>query len=471
MQTPSITKARVRNKDQVKTISYKPLNEIQANLGKNKLCYVKTYGCQMNEHDTENIKAILETMNYTQTENMKEADLILLNTCAIRENVHDKVYGLLGHIKPLKENKKKSILVGLCGCMAQEENVVNTILDKYKWIDFVFGTHNIYNLPNILEKAYQEKIIEVISCQGDLIEDIPVKRNSTTSAFVNIMYGCDKFCAYCIVPYTRGKQRSRDYKKIIEEVEQLKLEGYKEVTLLGQNVNAFGKDLNSEYNMANLLEDVAKTNIERIKFVTSHPWDFKDEMIDVMQKYTNIIPFVHLPLQAGSNKILKSMGRMYTKESYINLFQKIKEKIPNCSITTDIIVGFPNETEQDFNQTLEVVNICKFDSAYTFLFSKREGTPAAKMEDNITLEEKNKRLYKLNEIINQYANENNQKFQDKIVSVLVEEQNPKVEGQLKGHSENMKLVNFYGDNKLIGQIVKVKIKEVKTFSMLGELID
>ena len=422
----------------------------------------------MNEHDSENIKAMLEDMNFSETKDMEEADLILLNTCAIRENAHNKVFGYLGRAKNLK-SRKPGVLVGLCGCMAQEEVVVNKILSEYKWMDFVFGTHNLHKLPQVLEKSIKEhKLnVEVLSCEGDIIENIPVKRDSKFKAWINIMYGCDKFCTYCIVPYTRGKQRSRRKEYILNEVEELVKDGYKEVTLLGQNVNAYGKDLNDNYKMENLLEDVAKTGIERVRFVTSHPWDFTDNMIDVIAKYDNIMPYIHLPLQSGSDRILKLMGRRYTKESYLELYNKLKTKVPNCSITTDIIVGFPGETEEDFKETLDVVNTCKYDGAYTFIFSAREGTPAAKMKDDVSLEEKEQRLYKLNELVNKYSKENNDKYLDTTVKVLLEGTSEKGEDTLMGYTETMKLVNVKADKKYIGTIQNVKIKEVKTWSMDG----
>ena len=471
MQMPNLKEAqkRTNKKVLVKENEYF-LNDALKVLGKDKKYFIKTYGCQMNEHDTENIKAILEDMSFIETDTMESADLILMNTCAIRENAHNKVFGYLGRIKHLKETKP-NLIVGICGCMAQEEAVVDEILKKYKWIDIVFGTHNIHNLPNILNTSMAKKRleVEVLSIEGDVIENIPVKRDSKYKAWVNIMYGCDKFCTYCIVPYTRGKQRSREPKYILEEVNKLVKDGYLEVTLLGQNVNAYGKDLDINYGMANLLEDVANTGIKRIRFVTSHPWDFTDEMIDIISKYDNIMPYIHLPLQSGSSKILKLMGRRYTKEEYISLFNKIKEKIPNVSITTDIIVGFPNETEDDFNETLEVVNACKFDSAFTFIFSPRVGTPAARMQDGICLKEKEQRLYRLNELINKYSLEANQKYLNKVVPVLIEGVSEKDDNMLVGYTDTMKLVNVDGSKDYIGSIVDVYITDIKTWSMNGKI--
>ncbi len=470
MNLPNLDAARKRTKEKVKILkNYKATKE-QKLLGKGKKYFVKTYGCQMNEHDSENMAAILMDMNFTKTDNLEEADLIILNTCAIRENAHNKVFGLLGRIKHLKATK--NIVVGFGGCMAQEEVIVDEIMHKYKWIDFVFGTHNIVNLPNIIEQAYRDEKqeIEVFSCEGDVYENIPVKRDNKYKAWVNIMYGCDKFCTYCIVPYTRGKQRSRLPEYIINEVKDLIKDGYQEVTLLGQNVNAYGKDLDINYTMANLLEDVAKTGINRIRFVTSHPWDFNDDMIDIISKYDNIMPYIHLPIQSGSSKILKLMGRRYTKEEYLNLFKKLKEKIPNVSITTDIIVGFPGETEEDFQDTLDVVDACKYDSAFTFIFSPRVGTPASKMEDNVSLEEKESRLQRLNQLINKYSKENNDKYLNKVVPVLLEDYSSKKKDCLKGYTDTMKLVNVKADDIYLGKIVNVKITSVKTWSMDGEIV-
>ena len=470
MQLPNMKEARHRSKDEVSIKNAYNLTEEEKTLGNGKTYFVKTYGCQMNEHDSENIRAILEQMSYKASDDIENADLVILNTCAIRENAHNKVFGLLGRIKHTRQSK--NVMVGFCGCMAQEEVVVDAIMNKYKWIDFVFGTHNIDALPRILEKAIKsnKQQIEVLSCEGDIVENVPVKRDNKYKAWVNIMYGCDKFCTYCIVPYTRGKQRSRLPKDIVCEVEKLVKDGYKEVTLLGQNVNAYGKDLDLNYGMSNLLEDVAKTGIERVRFVTSHPWDFNDDMIDIISKYNNIMPYIHLPLQSGSSKILKLMGRRYTKEDYLNLVHKLKTKIPNCSLTTDIIVGFPGETKEDFNETLEVVNECKYDSAFTFIFSPREGTPAAKMEDNISLEEKENRLYELNELINKYSKENNDKYLNKIVPVLLEDYSSK-NSNLKGYTDTMKLVNVKADSSYLGKIVNVKITSVKTWSMDGEIVE
>ena len=472
MLLPNLKEARKRTDKEVKIIrdEYIIPDNIK-NIGKNKKYHVITYGCQMNVHDSENISAILEDLKYIQTDDVDNADIIVINTCAIRENAHNKVVGMLGRIKHLKETKKDIITV-FCGCMAQEESIANMLKDKYKWVDIVFGTHNIHKLPIYLSDLYKEKKqeIEVYSIEGDVYEGIPVKRDSKYKAWVNIMYGCDKFCSYCIVPYTRGKQRSRLPEDVLNEVKKLKSDGYMEITLLGQNVNAYGKDLNISYNMANLLRDVANIGIQRIRFITSHPWDFTDEMIDVISKYPNIMPYIHLPIQSGSNKILAMMRRRYTKESYIELFNKIKKKIPNVAISTDIIVGFPGETEEDFKETLDVVDTLKYDLAYTFIFSKREGTPASLMKDDTSMDEKKERLARLNEKVNEYANMNNMKYKDKIVDVLIEDYSEK-EGYLMGYTDTMKLVNVKASDEYLGKIVKVKIIDVKTWSLDGEVCE
>lgn len=383
MKLPDIKEARVRTKNKTEVLydKYKVPSSV-CHIGQGKTYSILTYGCQMNVHDSENIKGIMEDLGYNEEENYEKADVIILNTCAIRENAHNKVVGILGRIKKLKEDNPNIITI-IGGCMPQEEGISNMLKDKYKWVDIVLGTHNIYDIPTLLDNVTKEKKqnIEVYSIEGDIIENLPVKRDSNYKAWVNIQYGCDKFCSYCIVPYTRGKQRSRLPKDILKEINSLKEKGYKEVTLLGQNVNAYGKDLDINYTMSNLLEDTAKTGIDRIRFVTSHPWDFSSDMIDTIAKYDNIMPYIHLPIQSGSDNILKKMNRRYTIEEYKKLFYELKSKIKNVSITTDIIVGFPNETEEDFQKTLDIYNELKYDLAYTFIYSPREGTPASKMED------------------------------------------------------------------------------------------
>lgn len=467
MNLPNLKDARIRSD---KKVEYIYLNEnYNPNLLKDKKYFLKTYGCQMNVHDSEEIKNRLESIGLTQCNNLEEADLAILNTCAIRENAHDKVFGFLGRCKHLKK-EKKDLIIAVCGCMAQEENVVKEIMDKHSYIDIVFGTHNINELQKLVINRSNKQNINVYSCEGNVYENISYTRDSKIKAWVNIQYGCDKFCTYCIVPYTRGKQRSRKSEDILKEVKNLVNEGYQEITLLGQNVNAYGKDLEAEISFAELLEQVSKTNIPRLRFVTSHPWDFTDEMIDVIAKYDNIMLYIHLPLQSGSSRILKLMGRRYTKEEYLILFNKLKTKIPNVSITTDIIVGFPNESNEDFAETLDVVNKCKYDGAFTFIYSPREGTPAAKIKDNIDLKTKEERLQKLNNLVNTYSLMNNQKYLGKTIQVLVEGISEKDASKVFGYTKNMKLVNIIGTKELIGKIIDVKITDAKSFSLDGTKI-
>lgn len=466
MNLPDMKEAKSRNKEKIEFIYTNPLH---TNTFSGKKYFIKTYGCQMNVHDSEEISGLLENIGFERVESELDADLILLNTCAIRENAHDKVFGFLGRCKHLKKDKPDLKLV-LCGCMAQEKHVVDEIMAKHKYIDLVFGTHNIHELPNYLMNLQDGLNIEVKSNEGNVFEvGENYRRDSKYTAWINIMYGCDKFCTYCIVPYTRGKERSRKSSDILREVNCLKEKGYKEVTLLGQNVNAYGCDNPEEISFAELLESVAKTGIERIRFVTSHPWNFTDDMINIIAKYPNIMPYIHLPLQSGSDRILKLMGRRYTKAEYIELFNKIKNTVPNAAITTDIIVGFPNETDEDFEETLNVVNECKYDGAFTFIYSPREGTPAAKMKDEIPLSVKEERLHRLNEIVNKYSNMNNQKYLGKTVKVLLVGYSEKDDNKLYGYTETMKLVNVLCDSSLLGNIVDVKITEAKSFSLDGEV--
>lgn len=467
MNLPNYIDAKQRNNKDYKTVNYEVPSEY-LNSFSGKTYYLKTYGCQMNEHDSENIAAMIESLGFKRIDDYEDADLVLLNTCSIRENAHNKAFGMLGRLKHIKETKNPSLIIGLCGCMAQEVGVVEEILKDYRFVNFVFGTHNLHELPSILTKAYEtgSQTIEVYSKEGDLVEDMPVKRTNSYKAYVNIIYGCDKFCTYCIVPYTRGGQRSRKKEDILKEVRELVDDGYKEVTLLGQNVNAYGKDLYDDYGLGELLEDVSKTNIPRVRFMTSHPWDFTDRMIDVIAKYPNIMPSIHLPIQSGSSRILKLMGRRYTKEEYLELFDKIKSKIPGVMVSTDIIVGFPGEEDEDFKETLEIAEYCKYDNAFTFIFSKRENTPACKLKDNTSLSEKEERLQRLNEVVNHYFLENNKKLVGKTVEVLVEGISSK-KNMYYGYSDTNKLINFTGDDLKIGDIVPVEIDSAKTWSLDG----
>ena len=471
MHLPNYKDARRREDKSYKRVEFNFDNKIKDKY-KGKTFYLKTYGCQMNEHDSENIEALLTGLGFSKVDDYEKADLVLLNTCSIRENAHNKAFGMLGRLKHLKA-QKKDLIVGLCGCMAQEASVVEEIINKYKWVNFVFGTHNMYQLPNIIDKAIAEnkQQIEVFSKEGDLVEGLPVIRTNNYKAYVNIIYGCNKFCTYCIVPYTRGRERSRAKEDILSEVDELIKDGYKEITLLGQNVNAYGKDLYDDYTLGNLLEDIAKKDIPRVRFMTSHPWDFTDSMVEVIGKYDNIMPSVHLPVQSGSSKILKLMGRRYTRESYLELFKKIKDTVPGVAISTDIIVGFPGESEEDFLETLSLAEECKYDNAFTFIFSKREGTPACLLKDEVSEEEKEERLQRLNKVVNKYFLENNKKLLERVVPVLVEGNSEKKD-MYYGYTDTNKLINFTADREVkVGEIVNVKVTQAKTWSLDGELVE
>lgn len=471
MHLPNYKDARRREDKSYKRVEFNFDNKIKDKY-KGKTFYLKTYGCQMNEHDSENIEALLTRLGFSKVDDYENADLVLLNTCSIRENAHNKAFGMLGRLKHLKA-QKKDLIVGLCGCMAQEASVVEEIINKYKWVNFVFGTHNMYQLPNIIDRAINEnkQQIEVFSKEGDLVEGLPVIRTNNYKAYVNIIYGCNKFCTYCIVPYTRGRERSRAREDILKEVDELIKDEYKEITLLGQNVNAYGKDLYDDYTLGNLLEDIAKKDIPRVRFMTSHPWDFTDSMVEVIGKYDNIMPSVHLPVQSGSSKILKLMGRRYTRESYLELFKKIKDTVPGVAISTDIIVGFPGETEEDFLETLSLAEECKYDNAFTFIFSKREGTPACLLKDEVSEEEKEERLQRLNKVVNKYFLENNKKLLDRVVPVLVEGNSEKKD-MYYGYTDTNKLINFTAKREVeVGEIVNVKVTQAKTWSLDGELVE
>ena len=468
---PSLDDARRRNKDASEKLTF-VLEEKYKGLGKDKKYYIITHGCQANQRDSETMAGILDELGYSPINDEKKADVIIINTCAVRQGAEEKVLGEVGALKRLKTNNP-DLIICIAGCMAQEERTVKLIMEKYRQVDIVFGTHNITSLPKLLYEVYttKQRKIEVFSKMGEIIESVPVTRFMSHKAWVNIMYGCDKFCTYCIVPYTRGKERSRDKSDIIYEVEQLVKQGYKEVCLLGQNVNAYGKDLNSDYTFGNLLNDVAKTNIPRIRFMTSHPWDFDDTMIQAIKNNKNIMPYIHLPIQSGSTAILRKMNRRYTREEYLELFDKLKRELPNFAFTTDIIVGFPNESDEDFEDTMSAVKHCEYDNAFTFIYSKRDGTPAANFEDKIDRKTKEERLQRLNELVAYYANKNNQKFKDQIVEVLVDGSSKRNSEVYSGYTPENKLVNFKGNNIKVGDIVKVKITEVMSFSLNGELVE
>ena len=432
--------------------------------------FVRTYGCQANVVDSQVIDNILIKMGFNKSLDIENADLIILNTCAIRENAELKVFGEIGWLVKKRKNNP-NIRVGVCGCMVQQENVFDR-LSKNQHVDFIFGTHNIDQLPEIIYESYinNNKILSVKHQAENKYKILPRTIEQKHKAFVTIMDGCDKFCTYCIVPYTRGQQISRSKEDIIDEIKHLMQNGLKEVTLIGQNVNSYGLDFKDKtYHFKDLLEDIAKLNIPRIRFSTSNPWNLNKDLIDVMAKYDNIMPYIHLPIQSGDEEILKQMNRKMLIKDYIDLVDYLREKIPDISISTDLIVGFPNESLEAFRHTIDLYNRIKYDNAYTFIYSKREGTPAAKIIDHVTLTEKKKRLYELDELVRKYAKEANEKFVGKVLDVLVDGVSKNNAKRLTGYSPQWKVVNFTGDAK-IGDIVKVKINEASRFSLSGKQV-
>jgi tRNA-2-methylthio-N6-dimethylallyladenosine synthase len=469
---PNYRQEKQRGKEQVQVHYENAVPDELKTLGAGKKYLIYTYGCQMNEHDTEVMRGLFDEMGYAQAEDRKEADVILLNTCAVRENAEDKVFGELGHLKTLKTEKPELIL-GVCGCMSQEASVVNRIMQKYAYVDLIFGTHNIHRLPHLLQEAHfgKEMVVEVWSKEGDIIENLPKKRAEGLRAWVNIMYGCDKFCTYCIVPYTRGKERSRLPEDVIAEVRELARQGYKEITLLGQNVNAYGKDFTDRnYRFGDLMDDIRKIDIPRVRFTTSHPRDFDDHLIEVLARGGNLVEHIHLPVQSGSSEVLKRMSRKYNREQYLELVRKIRAAIPNAVLTTDIIVGFPGETEEQFEETLSLVREVKFASAFTFIYSPREGTPAAEMTDDVPYEVKQRRLLRLNELIAELSLESNRELDGRIVEVLVEGESKTKAGVLSGRTRSNKLIHFEGPKEWIGQFVNVRVTAPQTWYIRAEAV-
>ncbi len=469
---PSLEMARKRNPNDQTTIIKEDfiVSTYMQEMASGKKYFIRTYGCQANVRDEETMAGMLEKAGYVKADNVKDADLVILNTCAVRENAEDRVYGELGQLKGLK-GQKKDLIIACCGCMIQEEHIVDTIEKSYRQVDLLFGTHNIQDLLSLLEEVYrsQKRIIAVESKSGEVIENLPSTRLESKKAFVNIMYGCDKFCTYCIVPYTRGKQRSRALDDILQETKELLAKGYMEITYLGQNVNAYGKDLDEGVDFATLLEKVALLNVPRIRFTTSHPWDFSDRMIEIIAKYDNIMPFIHLPLQSGNDEILRRMGRRYSAEQYLELVDKMRKAIPSLALSTDIIVGFPNETEEQFQDTLKMVEKVGYDSAFTFIYSPRVGTPASLMEDKVSSQEKHDRFDRLVLAVEKGAIERANQMIGRVYDVLVDGYSKKNKSVLSGYTDTNKLVHFSGDESLIGKIVKVKIIESHLYSMIGEL--
>ena len=437
--------------------------------GKRKTYNILTYGCQMNEHDSEKISGMLESIGYVETDDEKKADLVIFNTCLIRENAELKVFGKLGEVKGLKRSNP-DMLVAVCGCMMQKQEIRDKVLKKFSFVDMIFGTNTIHELPVLIYNAEinKRKSVDIVDNTELIYEDMPKLRKFKHKALVNITYGCNNFCTYCVVPYVRGREKSRHPNEIIQEINTLAEDGCKEVTLLGQNVNSYGSNLENKFTFAQLLYEINKIDgIERIRFMTSHPKDLTDDLIKAIKECDKVCNHVHLPIQAGSNEVLSRMNRKYTKEHYLNLVEKLKAAVSDIAITTDIIVGFPGETEEDFEETIEVVKKVEYDSAFTFLYSVREGTKAATMDNQIPDEIKHQRFDRLLDVLYTIVLEKNQQCIDKVYTVLVES----AEGdKLTGRTEHFRLVHFKGSKDLVGEIVNVKINSVKTFHMEGEIV-
>ena len=437
-------------------------------------------GCQLNENDSEKLCGMLEKMGYAKTENQTDADLVLFNTCCVRENAEDKLFGKLGELKRLKE--QKGIIIAIGGCMMQEKHITDKIKGSYPFVDILFGTHTLHRFPEDLYKVLDEKkkLEDIIDIDGQIYEGLPIKRNSNIKASVTIMNGCNNFCSYCIVPYVRGRERSRKPRDIINEVKELAKQGYKEITLLGQNVNSYlkvEKEKNIEFeeyegvnSFATLLRAINKIEgIERIRFVSPHPKDFTDDVIMAIAECNKVCKLIHLPLQAGNDKVLKEMNRKYTKEQYLKLVEKMKQNIPNLTLSTDIIVGFPKETDSEFEDTLDVVEKVKFEQVYMFIYSRRVGTPADKMENQVPEEIKHKRFDKLKKLVESQIEENNQKYVGTIQKVLVEGTSKNNDDMLTGRTDSNKVVIFEGDKNLIGSMVELKIISEHMWYLKGEI--
>ena len=451
------------------------------NQNKNLKYTILTMGCQLNENDSEKLCGMLERMGYTKTEKQNDADLALFNTCCVRENAEDKLFGKLGELKRLKEQKE--IIIAIGGCMMQEKHITDKIKESYPFVDILFGTHTLHKFPEDLYKVIEEKrkLEDILDIDGKIYEGLPIKRDSKIKASVTIMNGCNNFCSYCIVPYVRGRERSRQPRNIIEEVKKLAKEGYKEITLLGQNVNSYlrvereknipFKEYQGVNSFATLLRAINKINgIERIRFISPHPKDFTDDVIEAIADCEKVCKLVHLPLQSGNTKVLKEMNRKYTKEQYLNLVEKMKNKIPNLTLSTDIIVGFPGETDEEFKDTLEVVEKVKFEQVYMFIYSRRVGTPGDKMKNQIPEDIKHKRFDKLKALVESQIEENNKKYIGTTQKILVEGESKNNSNMLSGRTESNKVVIFEGSKELIDKIINIKIISQHMWYLKGEIL-
>lgn len=432
--------------------------------------HITTFGCQMNEHDSEVIDGLLTERGFSSVKERKDASIVIINTCSVRDNADKRFFGTLGQLKKRKESDP-SFIVCVCGCMMQQQRVVDTIKAKYPWVDVIFGTNSIHHIPELIEKVAieKEKVVDIIENTEEIVEGLPAKRLFDHKALVNIMFGCNNFCTYCIVPYTRGREKSREPEAIVAEVKGLVADGVKEIMLLGQNVNSYDGNGTSFAKLLKMLNDV--DGLERIRFMTSNPKDLSDELIEAFAVCDKLCRNLHLPIQSGSNRVLKRMNRKYTREDYLKLIEKLRKTVPDITLSTDIIVGFPGETNEDFEETLSIVKEVEYDSAFTFIYSIRKGTPAEKFEDQIEESEKHRRFGLLVSAVNEISEKKNKAYQDRVEKVLVDGVSKNDKSTLTGRTDGFKLVNFAGKKELIGSIVDVKITDAKTFSLFGEVIE
>ena len=448
-------------------------NNFAVKNGRTRLALTETYGCQQNENDTERIRGMLKEAGFDFTDDQNKADLIIYNTCAVRENAEQKVFGRLGILKHMKEQRPE-MTVAVCGCIVQQPHITEKIEKIHNHVDLIFGTHALYQMPELLYEAMHRNktVVNIEDSEGLIAEDIPMLREDVSKAWVSVMYGCNNFCSYCIVPYVRGRERSRRPEAVINEVKELVSKGCSEISLLGQNVNSYGKDLDEDIDFADLMRMVnAVDGVKRIRFMTSHPKDLSDKLIEAIRDCDKVCKQLHLPFQAGSDRILKQMNRRYTKEEYLNKIEKVKKAVPGISLSTDVIVGFPTETNEDFEETLDVLRKVEFDNIFSFIYSRREGTPAAKLDFVLTDEEIHKNFERLLEVQNEISLRKNKEYVGRVEEVLVDGASKNDKNVLSGRCDSSKIVNFKGDASLIGKYVKVKITQAHTWSLNGELAE
>ena len=441
--------------------------------GRVRLALTETYGCQQNENDTERIRGMLKEAGFGFTDDPEAADVVIYNTCAVRENAEQRVFGRLGILKHIKE-KRRDMIIGICGCMVQQQHITEKIKSTHEHVDLVFGTHALYKMPELLYKAMHQKklVVDITDSEGAIAENIPILRDAEQKAWVSVMYGCNNFCSYCIVPYVRGRERSRRPEAVLQEVKELVAAGCSEISLLGQNVNSYGKDLDIDIDFSDLMKMVNEVEgVERIRFMTSHPKDLSDKLIYTIRDCDKVCKQLHLPFQAGSDKILRQMNRKYTKAEYLEKIEKVKREIPNISLSTDVIVGFPTETKEDFEETIDVLKKVEFDNIFSFIYSKREGTPAAKLDFVLTEDEIHENFNRMLAVQNEISKRKNDAYVGRIETVLVDGVSKNNENTLSGRCDSSKIVNFTGDESLIGKYVKVRITQSHTWSLNGELIE